>query len=243
MKTTKCEKCNSEIKNCNFKKHYKTCGIKKKSKLHLYKFINGKYECPHCEKLYSNLGINNHIWRSHGAGKEVKFWGPPWNKGLTKETDNRLKIKGEKYSQKVKNGEITPSQKNKPLTQEVKDKISVSRIKYLQKHPDKVPYLLNHSSKESYPEKLFRIALENESITGWEQEYVNGIYRYDFAFLELKIDVEIDGATHLKDKVKKIDERRDKWSREQGWQVVRFTAKEVKEDVVKCINVLKSFLQ
>ena len=27
--------------------------------------------------------------------------------------------------------------------------------KYLMENPDKVPYLLNHSSKESYPEKYF----------------------------------------------------------------------------------------
>ena len=39
---------------------------------------------------------------------------------------------------------------------ETKEKISISRKKYLSEHPDQVPYLLNHYSKgESYPEKYF----------------------------------------------------------------------------------------
>lgn len=37
MKKTKCDKCNKEIKNCNFKKHYKVCGKTRKTKLDLYK--------------------------------------------------------------------------------------------------------------------------------------------------------------------------------------------------------------
>jgi len=34
--------------------------------------------------------------------------------------------------------------------------------KYFKEHPDRVPYVLNHSSKESYPEQYFRIAFKNE---------------------------------------------------------------------------------
>lgn len=121
-----------------------------------------------------------------------------------------------------------------------KKRISVERIKYLTEHPDKVPYKLNHSSKMSYPENIFKNALESANITGWVYNYQNGIYSYDFAFPELKIDVEIDGGTHTQEKVKKIDERRDMFSRENGWTVIRFTAKEVKENVLKCINRLNN---
>jgi len=54
----------------------------------------------------------------------------------------------------------------KKHSQETKDKISKSRIKYLMEHPDKVPYLLNHSSRMSYPEKIFKNALIEMNITG-----------------------------------------------------------------------------
>lgn len=125
---------------------------------------------------------------------------------------------------------------------ETREKISQGRTNYLRTNPDKVPYVINHSSNESYPEKIFRNALTASGITGWVSRYRNGIYQYDFAFVDLKIDVEIDGDTHTQHKVKKIDSRRDNWSKENGWTVVRFTAKEVREDVISCINKLKQLL-
>lgn len=125
---------------------------------------------------------------------------------------------------------------------ESREKISRSRIKYLEEHPDKVPYLINHSSKESNPEKIFREALIKQGISGWVQEYRNGIYSYDFAFLECKLDVEIDGGTHKSEKVLKIDKRRDLWSVEQGWKVLRFNASLIKKDVNNCIEQLKLYL-
>lgn len=127
-------------------------------------------------------------------------------------------------------------------SEETKNKISKSRIKYLNENPDKVPYLINHSSKQSYPEQIFQNALESSKITGWIYNYQVGIYQYDFAFPDLKIDVEIDGATHNLEKVKKIDQRRDKFSNDNGWTVLRFTANQVKRDVIGCINILKLYL-
>ena len=131
----------------------------------------------------------------------------------------------------------------KPIhTEESKQKISAARIKFLEANPDKVPYLINHSSKESYPEKLFRQGLELANIQGWVDSYQQGMYEYDFAFPELKIDIEIDGGTHLSEKVQKIDKRRDEWSKARGWTVIRFTAKEVKNNLKDCIEKIKSLL-
>lgn len=127
-------------------------------------------------------------------------------------------------------------------TAETKDKISKSRIKYLMEHPDKVPYKINHSSKKSWPEQVFENALISSGIDGWKYAYQNGIYEYDFAWPEKKIDVEIDGSTHKLEKVKRIDQRRDNFSRSQGWRVIRFEASRVKSDVIGCINELKTIL-
>ncbi len=124
-------------------------------------------------------------------------------------------------------------------TEETRNKLSLHRIKYLMEHPEKVPYKLNHCSKMSYPEKIFKNALEYSNIEGWIYNYQHSIYCYDFAFIDLKIDVEIDGSTHNLPKVKLIDERRDKFSIENGWKVIRFEAQDVKENVLKCINELK----
>lgn len=124
-------------------------------------------------------------------------------------------------------------------TDDTKKKISKIRREYLEQNPDKVPYRLNHSSKKSYPEKVFENALIASSITDYTYNYPFGIYQFDFAFVEDKIDVEIDGSTHLQDKVIEIDTRRDKLAKESGWRVLRFTAKEVKDNVIECINRLK----
>lgn len=128
--------------------------------------------------------------------------------------------------------------KGKKLTQEHKDKISKSRTKYLKENPDQVPYLLNHSSKISYPEQTMIKYLNEHNIKGWIHQMQFSIYQLDFAFPEYKLCVEIDGSTHLLDTVIEIDKRRDKFLNEEGWRVLRITAKEVKNNVYDCINLI-----
>lgn len=177
-----------------------------------------KHKCKFCfEEFETGQILGGHIIRCEKRPDYVEF---------KKQHSERIGLASKKYIH----------------TQETKNKISKARLKYLFENPDKVPYLMFHSSGESYPEKRFREEMVNNGIVGWVQEYQNGIYRYDFAFLELKIDVEIDGGTHSTEKVKKIDERRDMWSEGEGWIVLRFTAKEIKKDVNNCIKKLKVLL-
>lgn len=125
---------------------------------------------------------------------------------------------------------------------ETRKKISEVRIKYLKENPEKVPYKINHSSKKSWPELVFENGLNSMGITGWVSRYRHSIYEYDFAWIKEKIDVEIDGGTHKTEKVKKIDSRRDEFSRQNGWLVVRFEAERVKKDVIGCLNELKTII-
>lgn len=128
-------------------------------------------------------------------------------------------------------------------SEETKKKISEARIRFLTANPDKVPYVVNHSSKKSWPEEVFENALKSSSISGWIYKYRHGIYEYDFAFPKLKIDVEVDGGTHKTEKVKKIDIKRDDFSYKNGWSVLRFDAEIVKKDVISCITKLKEFIR
>lgn len=108
------------------------------------------------------------------------------------------------------------------LAQKTKDKISISRIKYLKEHPDQVPYLLNHYSKgESYPEKYFNGILEKSNIN-YERYVQYGIYNLDFAIIDKLIDLEIDGNQHICDKsIVMSNNRRDVFLKENGWRVIR----------------------
>lgn len=166
------------------------------------------YKCKYCDKIFNNpQSLGGHVGRC------------------------QLNPNYQKTCRKIKENST-----GKFHTQETKDKISKAMLKFLKENPDKVPYLINHSSKMSYPEEIFQNALIEMDIKGWVYQYRNSIYSYDFAWPKQKIDVEIDGATHQTAKVKKIDKRRDKFSSDNGWIVIRFTAKEVKKNVVKCIN-------
>lgn len=135
--------------------------------------------------------------------------------------------------------------KKRTIPQYVRDKISHSRKKYLQEHPDQVPYKLNHKSRgESYPEKYFREWLEREDIS-FKQEYHFGVYSFDFLINNF-IDLEIDGSQHYVDgRIRKSDEKRDKRAKENGFVVYRINWSRYQqlEDKEKFLLELKEFIE
>jgi len=131
--TIKCEKCERKISASNFNRHFFTCKGKINT-LHIneaWKQKNGKYKCPYCEKEYNRMGIISHIMRSHTNPEIWKNSGwnnrnikhVSWNKGLTKETDDRVKQTGQCYSKNIKTGITTPSFLGKHHTKETKEQI------------------------------------------------------------------------------------------------------------------------
>ena len=67
--------------------------------------MNEYLECPWCYNIYTKYGIGPHIWNTH-QGNRVRVVGNKtnsWNKGLTKETDKRVKKNAENISKYYKN--------------------------------------------------------------------------------------------------------------------------------------------
>lgn len=85
-----------------------------------------KVVCSFCGEEFSNLGIANHIAFVHTKSRQNlgnRTKGKiPWNKGLTKETDIRVKSGSEKSSKALK-GKI-----GKKHSEETKSKISISKL-------------------------------------------------------------------------------------------------------------------
>ena len=61
-----------------------------------------KITCEICGKQFSKMGIGTHKWRTHGDGKNFdpnerikKGLISPWNKGLTKETSDKVREQAE----------------------------------------------------------------------------------------------------------------------------------------------------
>jgi len=216
MKRTKikCLKCYRDISKSNYHRHVESCGRVKVKKI---KKIRGVDYDP-----------------NHGyiTGDRVA-----WNKGLTKNTSPIVAQYTQTRKKNYKDGKFSLGS---PHTQKSKDKISKSRIKFLTENPDKVPYLLNHSSKGmSWPEQQFSDKLKKENIIGWYNEFRNGLYSYDFAWPDIKLDIEIDGGTHEQENVKIKDLKRDTWSKKQGWTVLRFTWKDIRYNLDNCIITTK----
>lgn len=179
--------------------------------------------CDKCHKPISKFGYKRHNTVCDGLGPKRDR--PPsirkpihriaWNKGLTKSTDERVK-KHSILVSKALTGKI-----GRKTSDETKKKISNSRIEFLNKNPDKVPYLLNHSSKKSYPEKYFEECF-SDIVENKEIQFPVTRYRLDFANPKEKLYLEIDGEQHYCDeRISTHDTKREIKLNELGWRGTR----------------------
>lgn len=169
------------------------------------------------EKLLGRkLGVSRITTRLKHAGVSINT--KVWNKGVSRENDTTGRMV--KWQETFLKNTDSHRKYGHKLSEETKQKISNSRKEFLRKNPNKVGYRLNHSSKESYPEKYFHEVFKKEGIN-LERYFRIGLYELDFCCLESKIDIEIDGGTHKQDNVKEKDQRRDQCLKQLGWKVIR----------------------
>ena len=208
------------------------------------------YECSICKKMFENIRkLNGHksSHQSNRRGKSKK------NEGKITSYDIRL-LRKDKHDCKFCGLEFETGQKlgghavycksrpdistiqektrekNRKINArpDVRDKISRSNQEFLERNPHMIPYVRNNSSKKSFPEEIFESLLIENKIEGWFYNYRVGRYIFDFAFPDLKLDVEIDGSLHLTDKGILHDKKRDEYSTSLGWKVLRISAADVK---------------
>lgn len=90
---------------------------------------------------------------------------------------------------------------------------------------------------------IFRKKLEDYGITGWIQEYPFLRYSLDFAFVDFKLDIEIDGGTHNLESVRNKDIERDQTLQKSGWKIIRISAENlIKNADDEFIKIKKNFL-
>ena len=184
------------------------------------------YICKYCGKKCKNqksLRSHERLCRSNPNRQESSFVqynktkGDVWNKGLTKETNDSLRKQGESISKHWQR--VGSPNKGKRMSDEQKSKISQSRKKYLEEHPDQIPYLLNHSSAVSYPEQYFIELFGRESIDLLYHKQV-GLYQLDFYNDKFKVYVEIDGEQHYQPRALERDKRREEKLKSRGWNLI-----------------------
>ena len=115
-------------------------------------------------------------------------------------------------------------------TDETKEKIRQKRLSFMKEHPEKTAWRLGNFS---YVEKMFnKFLVDNEYDKKYLiiREYSVFPYFIDFAFVDLKIAIEIDGSQHLKKERHERDILKDELLNDNGWKVIRFSENIVKTD-------------
>jgi len=259
-----CPDCGTEISKSNISKHLgskkckhnqnkssKSNGSINTSITNIKVNDNGKYSCPYCDKEYTKNGLGTHIWRAHGDGvnftantvKHKNGTAKLWNKGLTKETDDRIKKAVEKYKSNIKNGIIKPWNKGVPTTKEHKEAISTGmKLAHKEGRAHNIGQC-RWNNKKSYPEEFFTKVIENEfKNKNYTNEFPVGIYSIDFAWVEKKLAIEIDGQQHEKPEYKARDNRKDLKLKQEGWKLLRIKWIDMFNNPQKYIRIAKDFV-
>lgn len=200
-----------------------------------------KYICKYCGRICKNANsLRNHerLCKQNPNHQES-----PWVKynklvesGVKDKFHNqyvKAKFLGIKYKiseeTRIKMSKI---RKGVHLSEETKKKISLGRKRFLDDHPEMVPFKLNHSSKQSYPERYFQIIFYKENI---DLKYHLQVKRYELDFYnkEKKRYVEIDGEQHFTSKYMiNHDIERNEFLKNLGWIGMRIRWSEYKSSPI-----------
>ena len=167
-----------------------------------------------------------------------------WNKGLTKNSDARLKRAGQKYSDGIKSGKIKPPQLGKKLSNEHRKHVSEGMKKA---HAEGRAHNIGEcrwNNKPSWPEQWFMSVIKNEfNDKNFKREFSFHKFSLDFAWVEKKKCIEIDGQQHERDEEqKRRDCEKEQLLKEDGWELLRMPWKEVYKDTKIWIEKAKAFI-
>lgn len=207
--------------------------------------------CKICNKKYkNNLSFSKHLKLEHNLSYleyNIKYEGfirpicPICGKptklksGLSfRKTCDSKKCKRKWRSTTIKNIFI----ENPNLRKNLKNK----RLEYMKNNPEKTAWRLCEKNC-SYPEKIFWDFLKKENFD-FVREFPVFPYFIDFALLQYKIAIEIDGSQHWKNKERiKSDKKKNKKLIEDGWRIFRIKYDFVIKDIDFCIKRLKKFIE
>jgi len=138
-----CDRCGLIMRGCNFERHQDICigELKKESEIlkHVKEIDEKTFSCLICGDNFSKHGIYSHVFmkhfnkdkRTHYYNNSKKFG---WAKGLSKETDDRLKKISETRIKEYKDGIRMPNFKGMEHSNKTKETLSLKQSKRLEEN-------------------------------------------------------------------------------------------------------------
>lgn len=190
--------CNGETPVCN-------CGCGGETNfIGVNKGFND-YIHGHASRVNNNWGNNpDVIKKSHETQKKMHQTGELtiWNKGLTKETDNRVKLYGKSISNNTERGlKISKALSNVPKSETHKKNLSKAQIKLWdneEKREKQRIKKINYLKQTNFKDKKTNLESEFESIllqlgVNYEYQFEFKHYHFDFYLMDYNILIEVDG--------------------------------------------------
>lgn len=166
--------------------------------------------------------------------------GSSWNKGLTKDTDDRVLKGSNTFKENLKSGKTIHGWVGKHISSKIRNKISSSMKKAIREGR---AHGWMSRNIISYPEQFWINVLNNNNIK-FEHNFpisrkqlgletrTNISYFLDFK-LPYKIDLEIDGRQHHDLERIESDKERDKLLKANGWKIYRIEWNEINSEFGK----------
>lgn len=212
------------------------------------------FNCKLCNKNYKTLlSLSKHLTNKHKyQGGLLQYYVDFENFKIPKckYCDNKAKHYNGIIFRKTCGDKkcFIKSCEDRKIDDKTKSKISKSMIKIHKKgnHPGWT-FINKDPNRRSYPEKWFikNVLEEYELYSKYTIKEKLPFHKYflDFAILDLKVDIEIDGQQHFIDeKSIEHDNKRDDFLLKNGWKVYRITWLELKNNPKIVINNFLSWL-
>lgn len=122
---------------------------------------------------------------------------------------------------------------------------TMSRLHKEGKHPGWA-HINSRKDRRSYPEQMFLNYLKNTEIYNKyriEEKLPIGKYFLDFAIIDLKLNIEIDGSQHYRNSNSILhDEKRNQFLKSKEWKIYRIKWADFRNDAKKEISELVNFI-
>lgn len=186
------------------------------------------YICKFCGKICKNANsLRNHerlckenpnqdVKSLQKLRENVKKWNEnhiAWNKGLTSETDERVKKYVNTRHEHYLNGELSELAYKHIMSETVKQKISE---KQKENYCGKSRYATARENRKSYAEQYF-----DTIFTDCEKNYHVDRFFLDYAWIEKKVYIEVDGEQHYTETGLKHDKERTVILEKLGWKCLK----------------------